>query len=387
MIAAEPALAGRVLRRLGVVRRSSGAPGVPPRLEAPGRDTPAGRLAAAIRTALEKGEPVVVTGCGTSEHGAQAFAAIVADAATRGGIRGRGPAGKPSSRPGVRGVAGAAAGRARSSGSATRAGPAATLAALDAAAAPAARTAAVTVQPASPIGRLADRAGDRARSTGAGATRSATSPRSSPPWRWGRPSRASRATPTRRCAGAPRWTRARAGRQRRRRSRATLGRRARVVVVASGVGPAGRRASWPSRSRRPTWLPTTHARPRDVPPRPPSGDGRGDRHRAHPRRPRRAGGAVGAGPAGDGGGGAAWASGRRRSSPRSWTPSGRRSCCRRAGSSSPEAPALPAPSPRWSGRQRRSRCSPSGWPGRAARTPTRSGATSSPTAKRPTLAE
>jgi hypothetical protein len=62
MIAAEPALSGRILRRLGVVRRSSGAPGVPPRLEAPGRDTPAGRLAAAIRGALEKGEPVVVTG-------------------------------------------------------------------------------------------------------------------------------------------------------------------------------------------------------------------------------------------------------------------------------------------------------------------------------------
>ena len=39
MIAAEPALSGRLLRRLGVVRRSSGVPGVPSKLEAPGRDT------------------------------------------------------------------------------------------------------------------------------------------------------------------------------------------------------------------------------------------------------------------------------------------------------------------------------------------------------------
>ena len=94
MIEAEPALSGRLLRRLGIVRRSSGVPGVPPKLEAPGRETPAGRLAAAIRIALESGDPVVVTGCGTSEHGAMAFAAIVADAAERAGMRG---SGKPGS--------------------------------------------------------------------------------------------------------------------------------------------------------------------------------------------------------------------------------------------------------------------------------------------------
>ena len=152
MIAAEPALAGRVLRRMGVLRRSSGTPGVPARLEAPGRDTPAGRLAHAIRGTLEKGEPVVVTGCGTSEHAARAFAAIVADAATRGGIRG---AGQPGS------VVAAQAFEASLSpqrgglviGISHEGASAATLAALDAAAAAGARTAAVTVHPASPIGR------------------------------------------------------------------------------------------------------------------------------------------------------------------------------------------------------------------------------------------
>jgi fructoselysine-6-P-deglycase FrlB-like protein len=152
MIAAEPALAGRILRRLGVLRRSSGTPGVPPRLEAPGRDTPAGRLAAAIRRTLEKGEPVIVAGCGTSEHGAQAFAAIAGDAAIRGDVRG-------ADRPGA--ILAAQAFEAALApqrgglviGISHEGGTAATLAALDAAAANGARTAAVTVSAAAPIGR------------------------------------------------------------------------------------------------------------------------------------------------------------------------------------------------------------------------------------------
>jgi len=154
MIAAEPALAGRVLRRLGVARRSSGVPGVPPRLEAPGPGTPAGRLAAAIRRALEKGEPVVVTGCGTSEHGAQAFAAIVAEAAAHGGIRG---AGQPGSVVAAQALEAALAPQRGGLivGISHEGGTAATIAALDAAAAAGARTAAVTVHPASPIGRSA----------------------------------------------------------------------------------------------------------------------------------------------------------------------------------------------------------------------------------------
>jgi glutamine---fructose-6-phosphate transaminase (isomerizing) len=153
MIAAEPALSGRVLRRLGVVRRSSGAPGVPPRLEAPDRDTPAGRLATAIRGTLEKGEPVVVTGCGTSEHGAKAFAAIVADAAARAGIRG---AGRPGTVLALQAFEASLAPQRGGLiiGISHEGGTGATIAALDAAAATGARTAAVTVHPASPIGRF-----------------------------------------------------------------------------------------------------------------------------------------------------------------------------------------------------------------------------------------
>jgi glucosamine--fructose-6-phosphate aminotransferase (isomerizing) len=153
MIAAEPALAGRVLRRLGVVRRSSGVPGVPARLEAPGRETTAGRLAIAIRAALEKGEPVVVTGCGTSEHGAQAFAAIVGEAATRGGIRG---AGQPGSVVAAQALEASLAPQRGGLiiGISHEGGTGATIAALDAAAGGGARTAAVTVHAASPIGRF-----------------------------------------------------------------------------------------------------------------------------------------------------------------------------------------------------------------------------------------
>jgi len=69
MIAAEPALAGRVLARL-----------------ADGGDD-AVRLATAIRSTIEAGEPVVVTGCGTSEHGALAAADIIREAAAAAGLR------------------------------------------------------------------------------------------------------------------------------------------------------------------------------------------------------------------------------------------------------------------------------------------------------------
>ena len=60
MIAAEPALAGRVLARLA-------GPG------------PAFRLAGAIREAAIASEPVVVTGCGTSENAAIGIAAMLRD--------------------------------------------------------------------------------------------------------------------------------------------------------------------------------------------------------------------------------------------------------------------------------------------------------------------
>ena len=153
MIAAEPALSGRVLRRLGVVRRSSGVPGVPPKLEAPGRDTPAGRLAAAIRAALLAGDPVVVTGCGTSENAAMAFAAIIADAAERAGLRGTGQPGAVLARQAFEASLAPQRGG-LIIGISHEGGTAATLAALGAAAARHAKIAAVTVSRAAPIGAL-----------------------------------------------------------------------------------------------------------------------------------------------------------------------------------------------------------------------------------------
>ena len=59
MIEAEPALATRVLTRLA--KPAGGA----------------ARLTAALRAAAVNGSPVLVTGCGTSEHGAQAIAEIL----------------------------------------------------------------------------------------------------------------------------------------------------------------------------------------------------------------------------------------------------------------------------------------------------------------------
>lgn len=61
MIEAEPALAGRLLTRLA-------------------RPGPAFRLAAAVRDAALSLEPIVVTGCGTSEHAAIGAAAVLRDA-------------------------------------------------------------------------------------------------------------------------------------------------------------------------------------------------------------------------------------------------------------------------------------------------------------------
>lgn len=72
MIAAEPAVAERVGRRL---------------LD----DGSAAALAALIRTTLERGESVTVTGCGTSEHAARGAAAILRDGCATGGVPAPGP--------------------------------------------------------------------------------------------------------------------------------------------------------------------------------------------------------------------------------------------------------------------------------------------------------
>ena len=68
MIAAEPALARRVLDCLAAP--ASGA----------------AELADAVRATIEAGEPVVVTGCGTSEHGAFAAAEVLREAAVAAGF-------------------------------------------------------------------------------------------------------------------------------------------------------------------------------------------------------------------------------------------------------------------------------------------------------------
>ena len=69
MIAAEPAVAKRTVERLA----GTG---------------PAADLAGAIRAALAAGEPVIVTGCGTSEHGAMAAVEILREAARATGLEG-----------------------------------------------------------------------------------------------------------------------------------------------------------------------------------------------------------------------------------------------------------------------------------------------------------
>ncbi len=68
MIAAEPALARRIVERLARP------------------ESPAARLAAEIRATLEAGDPVILTGCGTSEHAALAAAEILREAAQAAGL-------------------------------------------------------------------------------------------------------------------------------------------------------------------------------------------------------------------------------------------------------------------------------------------------------------
>jgi glucosamine--fructose-6-phosphate aminotransferase (isomerizing) len=78
MIEAEPGLAARLLTRLAA------------------RSGPAARLAMAIRESAAEGRPVIVTGCGTSEHGAIAVAEILRDALRTAGLPWRlGTAGAP----------------------------------------------------------------------------------------------------------------------------------------------------------------------------------------------------------------------------------------------------------------------------------------------------
>jgi fructoselysine-6-P-deglycase FrlB-like protein len=131
MVAAEPALAGRIGRRLHA-------------------DGTAQALAAAVRAAAQGGEPIVVTGCGTSEHAAMAVAAILRDAWRDAGLPGWGPVAAQAFEvlldPPARGLV---------VGISHEGGTAATLAAMEAARGRGARTAAITGTAASPVGRAA----------------------------------------------------------------------------------------------------------------------------------------------------------------------------------------------------------------------------------------
>lgn len=133
MIAAEPALAGRILDRLA-------AP-----------DCGAATLAAAVRTAIDAGDHIVVTGCGTSEHGALAVAAILREAAVAAGLSGTTisteQAFELALAPPTRGIV---------IGVTHEGGTAATNAALEAARSAGAATAVITVSRRSPAGSLAD---------------------------------------------------------------------------------------------------------------------------------------------------------------------------------------------------------------------------------------
>ncbi len=135
MIAAEPFVAERILARL----------------DDPAG--PAGRLAGAIGQAASSGAPIVVTGCGTSEHGAQAVVEILREGLRAGGLP-SGPstiiaaqAFELSVDPPTGGLV---------IGISHEGGTAATIRALEASAAAGARTAVITGSEGSPAGAAAE---------------------------------------------------------------------------------------------------------------------------------------------------------------------------------------------------------------------------------------
>jgi glutamine---fructose-6-phosphate transaminase (isomerizing) len=127
MIAAEPAVAARVARRLVA-------------------DGSAAGLAALVRAAAAGGGPVLATGCGTSEHAAIAAAGLLREGWRRAGLPGWGPVASQafelSLDPPADGLV---------IGFSHEGGTAATLAALEAARLAGARTAAVTASAGAPV--------------------------------------------------------------------------------------------------------------------------------------------------------------------------------------------------------------------------------------------
>ena len=132
MIAAEPALAGRIARRLVA-------------------DGSAHALAAAVRATTFSGGPVLTTGCGTSEHASLAAAALLRDGWRRARLPGRGPV---SAQAFVLSLDPPAGGLVI--GCSHEGGTAATIAAMNGARARGARTAAITGSAGAPITDAAD---------------------------------------------------------------------------------------------------------------------------------------------------------------------------------------------------------------------------------------
>ncbi len=132
MIAAQPALAARIGAALAA-------------------DGSAAALAAAIREAAAAGDPVIVTGCGTSEHGAMGTAAILRDGWRAAGLPGWGPVSVQAFE-----LALDAPDRGLVIGISHEGGTAATIAALEAARARGARTALVTASAGAPAAAAAD---------------------------------------------------------------------------------------------------------------------------------------------------------------------------------------------------------------------------------------
>ena len=132
MIAAEPGLVGRIVGRVTA-------------------DGSAAALAGALREAAAAGQPVIVTGCGTSEHAAMGTAAILRDAWRRAGLPGWGPvaaqAFELAQEPPHAGLV---------IGVSHEGGTAATIAALEAARAAGARTALLTASAGAPAASAAD---------------------------------------------------------------------------------------------------------------------------------------------------------------------------------------------------------------------------------------
>jgi len=135
MIAAEPALSRRVLGYLG------------------GPSGEAAQLAAAIGEAARVGAPIVLVGCGTSEHGALGVAAILRDAMLAAGHRvpGPGPVARQALEAALEPQDGGLC-----IGISHEGGTAATIRAMDAARAAGARIALVTVSERAPAARSAD---------------------------------------------------------------------------------------------------------------------------------------------------------------------------------------------------------------------------------------